>query len=287
MKYQFIEDNRSSFKVERMCRAFRIAKSGFYSWRKQKKRLRTEENERLVQKIREIDRKKKGRYGSPRIADELKDLGYSCSENRVARLMKKNSIAAKMKKLFKVTTKSNHKYPISPNLLGGKFESIGPNKIFASDITYIWTGEGWLYLAVVLDVYSRSIVGWSMGPRLTSDLVTNALLKAIWARKITSYCIFHSDQGVQYASHAVRDLLRKYNFIQSMSGKGCCYDNAIVETFFHTLKTELVYFEYYPTRESAKKSIFEYIEIFYNRERKHSSLNYQTPEDFENLGKVA
>ncbi len=287
MKYQYIEKNRLRFGIQKMCRALHVSSSGYYSWRKAGDSKRDIENKKLLWQIRLVHKKHKKRYGSPRITEELKDNGYSCSENRIARLMRKNSIAAKTKRKFKVTTNSKHNLPIAENMVNGNFSASASNCLWASDITYIWTSKGWLYLCAILDVFNRQIVGWSMDSRMTQELVINALRQAIWRRKPDSDCIFHSDRGSQFAGHEFRKLLKKHEFIQSMSGKGNCYDNAIMETFFHTLKTELVYFESYQTRREAKRSVFEYIEMYYNRIRRHSALNYKSPVDFGRLAGVA
>jgi transposase InsO family protein len=283
MKYQFIDTYRSEFAVERMCRALKVSKSGYYAWgiRPQSKRAR--ENEKLDHHIKTIYRKNKGTYGSPRITKALNRQNIACSENRVARRMRINDIKAKTKKRFKVTTNSKHNHPVAKNLLDQNFKAQRPNQVWASDITYIWTREGWMYLAVIVDLFGRHIVGWAMDNHLGQELVVNALKQAIWRRRPPKGVIFHSDQGVQYACQAFRKLLQQHKFIQSMSGKGNCYDNAVVESFFHTLKTELIYFENYRTREDAKNSIFEYIEVYYNRDRMHSTLNYYSPVQFEQM----
>jgi transposase InsO family protein len=281
MKYQFIENHRSSFAVEKMCRALKVSKSGYYSWRSRPKSKRDSKNEKLDHHIQIIYEKNKGLSGSPRITEELKSQQIDCSENRVAARMRKNGIKAKTKKRFKVTTHSKHTYPIAENLLKQDFTAPQPNQAWVSDITYLWTREGWLYLAVILDLFSRRIVGWAMSNRLTQELVLNAFQQALWRRRPGSGVIFHSDRGSQYACNAFRKLLEKNKFIQSMSGTGNCYDNAVVESFFHTLKTELVYFETYYTRQEAFNSIFEYIEMYYNLTRLHSTLNYCSPIQFE------
>lgn len=287
MKFQFIERHRAMFGVEKMCRAMHVSASGYYGWKRRGISKREQENQRLLWQIRLIHKKHKQRYGSPRITEELRENGYGCSENRVARLMRKNGIAAKTKRRFKVTTKSKHSLPVAENLVKGNFTAAEPNRLWASDITYVWTAEGWLYLLAILEVYSRQIVGWSMSTRLTQDLAIKALQRALWRRNPGGGCIFHSDRGSQYAGHDFRRLLNKHGFIQSMSSKGNCYDNAIMETFFHTLKTELVYFESYQKRDEARRSIFEYIEMYYNRIRRHSALQYKSPMDFEHWTKVA
>lgn len=215
---------------------------------------------------------------------ELHKRGYRCSRARVARLMAKNGILSKIRRRFKVTTDSKHTYPISPNLLQQNFYSNAPHKIWVSDITYIRTMAGWLYLTIVLDLFNRQIVGWAMSHRLTAISTTiSALRDAFKRQRPDAGLIFHSDRGVQYACHDFRDLIAQYHMIQSMSGLGDCYDNAVAESFFNTLKTELVYSEKYFTREQAKQSIFEYIEVFYNRERIHATLGGKTPIEYANL----
>lgn len=283
MKYEFVEMNRSSFRVMKMCLVLKVSLSGYYAWRSRGRSNREIANEQLLSEIEEVYHKVRGIYGSPRITAELHDRGYHCGENRVAMLMKKNGIAARTRKKFKVTTQSKHKQSVAANLLEGDFTTDGRNEVWVSDITYIWTREGWLYLAAVMDLYSRQIVGWSMSNRISAELVINALQQAIWRRCPGFGLIIHSDRGIQYASHAFRNLLKDHKFIQSMSSKGNCYDNAVMESFFHTLKVEHIYFESYQTRTEAKDSIFEYIEIFYNRVRKHSSISYMSPSEYEAL----
>jgi putative transposase len=281
MKYPFIENHRSAFAVEKMCRSLQISKSGYYAWRTRPKSKRDHANEKLDHHIRTIYEQSKGTYGSPRITEALNNQNIDCSKNRVAKRMRKNNIKSKTKKRFKVTTHSKHSHPIAENLLGQDFTAQRPDQVWASDITYLWTREGWLYLAVILDLFSRRIVGWALSHRLGQELVLNAFQQALWRRRPGLGVIFHSDRGVQYACTAFRNLLQQHKFIQSMSGKGNCYDNAVVESFFHTLKTELVFFETYYTREDAKNSVFEYMETYYNRTRLHSTLNYCSPVQFE------
>jgi putative transposase len=258
-----------------------VSRGGFYSWIRRYKSRREQENEQLLIEIREEFRKGRKTYGSPSITRELKKQGKKVNKKRVARIMRENGIRAKTKRKFKVTTHSGHKYPISPNLLNQDFTASGPNKVWVSDITYIATKEGWLYLAVILDLYSRKIVGWSMLDRLTRQLVMDAFQQAVGRRGAIQGLIFHSDRGSQYASHDFRKLLTNYGCLSSMSGKGNCYDNAVPESFFHTLKTELVYGRTYETRCEAVSSVFEYIEVFYNRIRRHSSIGYLSPAEFE------
>lgn len=220
-------------------------------------------------------------YGSPRVTEDLRANGTTCGKNRVAHLMKIHGIIGKAKKKFKATTNSKHNLPVAENLLNQNFEAEKPNTAWVSDITYVPTLEGWLYLVVILDLFSRQVVGWSMSDRLTSGFVVKALYQAIGRRRPASGCIFHSDRGIQYASTEFRGALKSFDFIQSMSRKDNCYDNAVAESFFHTLKTEYVYDYRYESRADARQSIFEYIEIFYNRQRRHSSLGYLSPVSFE------
>ena len=261
----------------------KVSRSGFYAWLKRPKSERKRESAMILEVIRTVrkEQPKKQVYGSPRMAIELNEMGLSCGKNRVARIMQKNDIRAKTKKKFKQTTDSQHKYPIAPNLLARKFKVNAPDKVYVTDITYIWTSEGWMYLAVVLDLFSRMVVGWAMNSRMTRELVIEALNRAISSRNPGKGLIVHSDKGSQYASHDYRALLARHGFRQSMSGKGNCYDNAVAESFFHTMKTEWVFFEKYQTRAQAKISVFDYIETFYNRERRHSTLNYLSPWDYE------
>jgi putative transposase len=266
-----------------MCRVLEVSRSGYYRWDKRKKSAREAANEKLLKQIKEIFDLSKRTYGSPSITSALAEDGITVGKNRVARIMHKNALYAKTKKKFKVTTNSRHNRPIASNLLNQNFRVTLPNKIWISDITYIWTDEGWLYQAIVMDLYSRRIVGWAVKERITDDLVIEAFEMACLNRNPIAGLIFHSDRDSQYASHEFRKKLSARGFLQSMSGAGNCYDNACAESFFHTLKTELVYFEHYRTREEAKASLFEYVEMFYNRLRRHSTLGYKSPARFEEL----
>lgn len=223
----------------------------------------------------------KGRYGSPWIVDELNDNGIPCSENRVARRMPALDLQAVQRKKFKITTDSEHDKPVAANLLQQDFTAEEPNRKWVSDITTIWTREGWLYLAVVMDLYSRAIIGWSMNKRMTQQLVCDALTMALFRRGFPKDVIVHSDRGSQYCSKKYQALLQLNKLVCSMSRKGCCYDNAAMESFFHTLKVELVYCEFYVTRQQARQNIFEYIETYYNRQRRHSTIGNQIPMQYE------
>lgn len=236
----------------------------------------------MLFRIRRIHAQRRKRsYGSPRMHKQLLKEGASCGRHRVARLMRKNSLRAESSPKFKVTTNSEHKNPVAPNILEQKFDATAPNQKWAGDITYVWTDEGWLYLAVIIDIFSRKVIGWSMMPRMTADLVVNALRMAIATRLPLHNPLMHSDRGVQYTSKLYQDILRIFGITCSMSRKGNCWDNAISESFFATLKKECIYLIYLATRSQAQTEIFDYIEVFYNRERLHSSLGYQSPEEFE------
>ena len=288
LKYQFIHSHQDQFRLSHICKVHSISRSSYYNWLCSKPSKWIEENAELLKEIKIIHKQSRQTYGSHRITKELHNRGYSCSRTRVARIMAKNGICAKIKRKFKVTTDSKHNYPLSPNLLNQTFFAEHQNRIWVSDITYIRTKTGWLYLTVILDLFNRQIVGWSMSSRLTANTTTIPALIDAWQRQEPSEClIFHSDRGVQFACHNFRNKLSGYKIIQSMSGKGNYYDNAVCESFFHTLKTELVYFEKYETREQARQSIFEYIEVFYNHQRLHSALDYQTPVEFAKLKKAA
>ena len=264
-----------------MCRVLAVSRSGYYTWAKHISSIRQKENERLLLHIKEAYVRGRGTYGSPRVTAELRSKGISCGKNRVAQLMKSNGIKAKTKRRFKATTKSKHDFLVADNLLQQRFSADEANHVWVSDITFIRTKQGWLYLAAILDVFNRQIVGWSMDSKLSHELLAEALRKALRQRRPESGVLFHSDRGTQYASYAFRDLMEQHGFVQSMSSSGNCYDNALMESFFHTLKTELIYFEKYRTRQEARGSIFEYIELFYNRVRRHSALNYCSPIEFE------
>jgi len=287
MKYEFIREHRNEFPVGKMCQVLEVSRSGYYSHLKWTPGQRCLENQALSTAIKEIHRESRGIFGLWQILKELLARGFRCGKNRVYRLMKKLGIRSKIKRKYKVTTDSKHKEPLSANLLNRHFHVDLPDRVYVSDITYIWTQEGWLYLAMVLDLYSRKIVGWALRPYLTTDLVEEAFLYAIRRRKPLPGFIFHSDRGIQYASKQFRKLLKKHGGISSMSRKGNCWDNAVAESFFHSLKCEWVYWESYKTRREARSSIFEYIEIFYNRKRRHSTLNYMSPDGFEQWKKAA
>lgn len=270
------------FPIEKMAKIFKVSRSGYYKFINKKESRRSVHNKKLIEKIKLIHNQKRQVYGSPRIHMALKEQGEPCSRITIAKLMAKNGIRAKTKKKWKATTKGiKDLSKIAPNLLEQNFSAEAENEAWVEDITYVWTLEGWLYVSTVLDLYSRKIVGLSMGNRIDADLVIRSLNQAVCHRDPKPGLILHSDRGVQYISSSYKTLITKYGMRQSMSGKGNCYDNAAMESFFHTLKTEHIFFYNFKTRQEAMSSIFEYIEVFYNRQRSHSYLNYLTPEEFE------
>jgi len=238
----------------------------------------------LDELIKSIFEEHYGRYGSRRILVELKSRGISCTRAKVVERMKALNLVAKATKKFKVTTNSNHGKPVAENILKQDFSATKPNQKWVSDITYIQTAEGWLYLCVFIDLYSRLVIGWSMSHRMDSKLIENALVMALFKRKFPKGVIVHSDRGSQYCSRSYQKLLAANGLICSMSSVGCCYDNAACESFFHTLKVEMIYWENYLTRVVAKTSVVEYIECYYNRKRRHSTINYMSPADLEKMG---
>ena len=280
MKYRFMEEHRGVFRIKKMCKVLKVSRSGYYLWRKRKPSKRQAANKWLLERIQEVYKKSRRIYGSPRITDGLNDQGIICGKNRVARIMKDNSIRAKVLRKFKRTTDSRHSYPASANLLVDGNEK---GRIWASDITFIPTRMGWMYVAAVMDVSSRKIIGLSIRNRLTQELTTDALKQAVKRERPGKGLIHHSDRGKQYASYEYRDLLKRYGIRSSMSRSGNCYDNAYIESFWSTLKRELVHGERYQTRGEGRLSIFEYIEVFYNRIRKHSALDYKSPEQYGKL----
>ncbi len=264
-----------------MCYFLRVSRSAYYEWLNPSTSNREKEDEELTFMIKKIFNESRGLYGTRRIRRKLLQLGKATSRKRISRLMKAAHLYCKTKRRFKVTTNSKHNNPVSPNLLQRKFNVSKPDQYWVGDITYIPTSKGWLYLATVIDLYSRKIIGWSMSHRMQASLVNDALLMAIWQRKPAKGLVWHTDRGSQYASTSHRNILQEHHIIQSMSRKGDCWDNAVAESFFHTLKTELTHHHKFKNREEAKHVIFEYIEVFYNRIRIHSANDYTSPVDFE------
>ncbi len=281
MKYQCVADSRYEFPVTLMCRLLWIKASGYYAWSRRPPSRRSQENSRLRKKIVEIHAESDGVYGSPKVRDELLNLGFDAGKHRVARLMRELGLKGCPKKRYRVTTQSDHGFRTAPNRLDRQFTADGPNQRWASDITYIRTGEGWLYLAVVMDLYSKAIIGWSMSHRITRDLVLQALLMALWNRTPEEGLMHHSDRGSQYASGDFQALLTEHGIECSMSGAGNCYDNAVVESWFGLLKRERVHRRHYRTRQEARQDVFDYIERFYNRRRPHGSAGRMSPLQYE------
>ena len=281
MKYAFIESHQDTFVVTRMCDMMDVSQSAYYDWLKRPDSARSLEDRRLGEKVKKFHEKSREIYGARRIRQDLEEDDELISRTRVGRLMKLQGLESKVKRKFKATTNSNHGRPVAPNLLDREFQVDQLDTAYAGDITYILTDEGWLYLAVLLDLCSRAVVGWAMSERITAELVNDALMMAIWKRKPPKGLMVHSDRGSQYASDLYQKTIKDRGFICSMSRKGNCWDNAPSESFFHTLKTELIHHKRYRTRQEAKQEIFEYIEVFYNRQRRHSTIGYQTPLGYE------
>ena len=282
MRYAWIEEQAGLWPVGVMCEVLGVSPSGLKAWRTGGRRLQRLSDAQLLVLIRAIHAQFRGAYGSPRIHEELRSRGYRVGKARVERLMRAHGIRARHKRRWKATTDSRHALPVTQNLIAREFSPAAPNQCWGADITYIGTDEGWLYLAVVMDFFNREIVGWSLKERLTADLVTDALTMGWFRRRPAPGLIHHSDRGVQYASEAFQAKLAEYGMRCSMSGKGNCWDNAPTESFFNSLKNERVHGSRYRTRADAKADVFEYIEIFYNRVRRHSTLGQTSPEQFLN-----
>jgi putative transposase len=282
MKFAWIEANRSDISVTKMCRLFDVSRSGFYEWLSRGDSPRAAQDRELTREIERSFEESRGVYGTPRILDDLRDLGYRVGKNRVDRLKRAAGISARFLRRFRVqTTDSRHDLKASPNLLGRDFSAFAPNCVWTSDITYVRLSSGaFAYVCVVMDLFSREIVGWSAEMHMRVDLVTSAIRSALKKCDPCAGLIFHSNRGVQYASSAFRGLLSSWNILQSMSRKGDCYDNAPTESFNATLKIEEVYRNEYRSIEELRENLFDYIEVFYNRKRKHSALGYLTPNEF-------
>jgi putative transposase len=282
MRFRFIEDRRADYPVRILCDVLEVSPAGYYAWRSRPESRRSTANRQLVNDIKRVYRDAYGRYGSPRIHIELKAQGRGVSRGRIERLMRHHGIRAIMARpRWERTPDSRHDLPIAPNLLDRNFVAPAPNCVWLADITYVETDQGWLYLATVMDLYSRRVVGWAMADHLRTELPLAALRMAIAAKQPGPGLIHHSDRGVQYASAEYRQVMQSAGLRQSMSRKGDCYDNAPMESFFHTLKTELVYHRRYATRGEATRDIFAYIEGFYNRTRRHSAIGYISPIELE------
>ncbi len=281
MKFRFISAFRETFKVGRMCKLLKVSRSGFHAWLNRPESRRSLENRALEAKIRVLHAASHGIYGAPKIHRDLIDDGVQCGKNRVARIMREAGLRSRTKKKFKATTNSKHNFPVAPNLLNQDFTVDAPDSTWVGDITYIGTGEGWMYLAVILDLFNREVVGWSASARMTRQLAIDALQMALGRRNPEKGLLHHTDRGSQYASNDYQKVLKEHGFICSMSRTGNCYDNAVAESFFGRLKSEWINHHRYLSRAEANRSLFYYIEIFYNRKRRHSSIDYVTPQEYE------
>ena len=281
MRFAFIAENEGLLPIKRLCQIMDVSPRGYRAWRTRPMSKTQRADMVVLAHIREQFALSLGSYGRPRMAEELRELGLAVGERKVGRLMRENAIAVKRNKKFKATTDSNHSFNIAPNLLDRDFFAEQPNQKWAGDISYVWTREGWLYLAVIIDLHSRRVIGWAVSSRMKRDLAIRALKMAIALRNPPKGCIHHTDRGSQYCSHDYQKLLRHHGFKVSMSGKGNCYDNAVVETFFKTIKAELMWQQSWETRRAAEMAIFEYINGFYNPRRRHSALGWKSPLAFE------
>ena len=281
MKYLFIAQHKKTWPVDLMCRLLGVTRSGYYGYQRRGSDGIDYYHQELLEAVRDIAKATWDSYGSRRMKKALNALNYPVSRNKARKLMKEAGVQVKHRKKYKVTTNSNHKQPVFDNVVDRKFDIDQPDQVYVGDITYLWTQEGWLYLAVVIDLYSRKVVGWSMGSRMTAQLVCDALTMALFRRHFPRETIIHSDRGSQYCSKRYQRLISNNGLRCSMGRRANCYDNAAMESFFHTLKVELVHRERYTTRRMAKSKIFEYIETYYNRQRKHSAIGHRIPMLFE------
>ena len=281
MRFRFIATEKATFPVRLLCRTLQVSRGGFYAWQGRAPAPRTVADHGLAVEIAAIHAESRRCYGSPRIHAELRARGRHTSRKRVARLMRGRGLAARRRRRFRVTTNSRHPFPIAPNLLARHFERATPDQAWVTDITYLPTGEGWLYLAVILDLCSRLAVGWAMSERMTDELTVDALGMALARRRPSPGLLHHSDRGSQYASRDYQRVLATHGIVGSMSRRGNCWDNAVAESFFATLKVELVRDATWATRATARTELFEYLEVFYNGQRRHSALGYLSPRAFE------
>lgn len=287
MRYRFIDAEKALYPIRVLCGVLEVARSGYYAWRGRLPSARAKANDLLLDEIRTVHQASRGTYGSPRVFRELRTLENPVSENRIARLMRVSDIRSKHRRKFRVTTKSNHRRPVAPNVLNREFTVDASNRVWVGDITYVWTAEGWLYLAILIDLFSRIVVGWSMSTRITDELTLSALRMAFRKRRPAAGLLFHSDQGSQYTSNDYREFMINHQINASMSRRGNCWDNAVSESFFATLEKDLLQGWVPETRGIARAEIFDYIETFYNRRRRHSYLGYASPAEFEELAKSA
>jgi transposase InsO family protein len=283
VRFAFIATEKAAFPVRLLCRTLQVSRAGFYAWQTRPPARRQHDDDRVAGQIAAIYAESRQRYGSPRIHAELRARGCRMGRKRVARLMRGRGLAARRRRRFRTTTDSRHPFPIAPNVLARQFDRAAPDQAWVTDITYLPTGEGWLYLAVILDLHSRFAVGWAMSARITDDLTLDALAMALARRRPPPGLLHHSDRGSQYASGDYQQVLARHGVVCSMSRRGNCWDNAVAESFFATLKVELVHDAAWTTRTAARTELFEYLELFYNGWRRHSALGYLSPRAFEHL----
>jgi len=283
VKFALMKAEKAEFPIRFMCEQLGVSRSGYYAWEGRSPSDRAVETADLGDAVEAIYCDYKGRYGSPRIVRELRAQGRCTGRNRVAHIMQKKGLVARRRKRFRCTTDSNHPFPIAENLLDRNFETSAPNQVWVTDLTYIWTRQGWLYLSAILDLYSRAVVGWSMSDRIDTTLCLKALEMAVKTRRPAAGLVHHSDRGSQYASHDYREALGQHGMVCSMSRRGDCWDNAVAESFWGTLKNELADEMDFASRSEARRVIFEYIESFYNLRRRHSSIGYCSPREYESL----
>ena len=281
MRCAFIATEKACYPVALMCRVLQVSRSGYYAWSQRPPAPRTLQDQTLALEVAAIHAESRGRYGSPRVHAELRERGQRTARKRVARLMRAAGLCARERRRFRSTTDSKHGMATKDNLLARRFAAPAPNSGWVTDITYLWTLEGWLYLAVILDLFSRRVVGWAMSERLERGVALDALQMALTDRQPSQGLLHHSDRGSQYASHEYQQLLAEHGVLSSMSRKGNCWDNAVAESFFASFKVELVYQSHWRTRTQARSEVFDYIELFYNRQRRHSALGYLCPHEFE------
>ena len=281
MRFRFVEEQRGVFPIDRLCRVMNVSPRGLRAFRSRPASRRQRMDMVVLAHIKEQSRLSLGSYGRPRMTMELKEVGLAIGERRVGRLMRANGIKPVRTRRHKVTTDSHHRLGVAANWLDGDFVAVAPNQKWAGDITYVWTREGWVYLAVIIDLFSRRVVGWAISNRIKQDLALRALSMAIAIRRPPPGCIHHTDRGSQYCAHDYQKMLRRHGFKVSMSGKGNCYDNSAVESFFKSLKAELVWRRNWQTRREVEIALFEYINGFYNPRRKHSALGWKSPVAFE------
>lgn len=287
MKYAFVRAHRGQFRTSRMCEVLGVSRSGYYDWWDRPECKRREEDRALLAEICQVHYSHREAYGAVKTWQSLRRLGVRCGKHRIARLRRAAAIETKRRRKFKLAYQARNSAPAAPNLLNQRFLAACPNQIWVTDVSFVSTRSGWLYLAVVIDLYARLVVGWSMKERPNQELANEALVMALEQRGPNPGVIHHSDQGKLYGGTVYREILSRYGMIQSMSRKGNCYDNAVAESFFSSLKNELIHHRDFQTREQARGEIFEYIELFYNRRRLHQSLSYQTPMEYESMGRVA